>query len=92
MRSLLPLNNSKGFVGKALGQLGLKCLIWVGETGFREVAAYLLDYEHFANVPPTALDMQMKEREVQGGQVRAETRPTIIQPAKQWIQEVMRYF
>lgn len=27
----------------------------MGETGFREVAAYLLDYEHFANVPATAL-------------------------------------
>lgn len=27
----------------------------VGETGFREVAAYLLDYNHFANVPPTML-------------------------------------
>uniref|UniRef100_A0A7N0T5S1 1-phosphatidylinositol 4-kinase n=1 Tax=Kalanchoe fedtschenkoi TaxID=63787 RepID=A0A7N0T5S1_KALFE len=48
-------NNPKGFVGKALGQPGLKPSVRVGETGFREVAAYLLDYEHFANVPPTAL-------------------------------------
>lgn len=48
-------NNPKGFVGKALGQPGLKRSIRVGETGFREVAAYLLDYGHFANVPPTAL-------------------------------------
>ncbi|KAL1807071.1 hypothetical protein DCAR_0832936 [Daucus carota subsp. sativus] len=48
-------NNPKGFVGKALGQPGLKRSIRVGETGFREVAAYLLDYDHFANVPPTAL-------------------------------------
>ncbi|CAM8912828.1 unnamed protein product [Rhodiola kirilowii] len=48
-------NNPKGFVGKALGQPGLKRSVRVGETGFREVAAYLLDYEHFANVPPTAL-------------------------------------
>ncbi|KAF7827928.1 phosphatidylinositol 4-kinase gamma 5-like [Senna tora] len=48
-------NNPKGFVGKALGQPGLKCSVRVGETGFREVAAYLLDYDHFANVPPTAL-------------------------------------
>jgi hypothetical protein len=44
-------NNPKGFVGKALGQPGLKRSVRVGETGFREVAAYLLDYDHFANVP-----------------------------------------
>lgn len=48
-------NNPKGFVGKALGQPGLKRSVRVGETGFREVAAYLLDYDHFAKVPPTAL-------------------------------------
>ncbi|XP_022131740.1 phosphatidylinositol 4-kinase gamma 7-like [Momordica charantia] len=48
-------NNPKGFVGKALGQPGLKRSVRVGETGFREVAAYLLDYDHFANVPPTTL-------------------------------------
>ncbi|KAK1361970.1 1-phosphatidylinositol 4-kinase [Heracleum sosnowskyi] len=48
-------NNPKGFVGKALGQPGLKHSVRVGETGFREVAAYILDYDHFANVPPTAL-------------------------------------
>lgn len=48
-------NNPKGFVGKALGQPGLKRSVRVGETAFREVAAYLLDYNHFANVPPTAL-------------------------------------
>jgi hypothetical protein len=48
-------NNPKGFVGKALGQPGLKRSVRVGETGYREVAAYLLDYHNFANVPPTAL-------------------------------------
>ncbi|KAH7834559.1 hypothetical protein Vadar_017360 [Vaccinium darrowii] len=48
-------NNPKGFVGKALGQPGLKRSVRVGETGFREVAAYLLDYGHFASVPPTVL-------------------------------------
>ncbi|XP_038984211.1 phosphatidylinositol 4-kinase gamma 7-like [Phoenix dactylifera] len=48
-------NNPKGFIGKALGQPGLKRSVRVGETGFREVAAYLLDYDHFANVPPTIL-------------------------------------
>lgn len=48
-------NNPKGFVGKALGQPGLKHSVRVGETGYREVAAYLLDHDHFANVPPTML-------------------------------------
>lgn len=48
-------NNPKGFKGKALGQPGLKCSVRVGEAGFREVAAYLLDYDGFANVPLTAL-------------------------------------
>lgn len=48
-------NNPKGFAGKALGQPGLKRSVRVGETGFREVAAYLLDYDHFAKVPPTVL-------------------------------------
>ncbi|OEL34292.1 Phosphatidylinositol 4-kinase gamma 6 [Dichanthelium oligosanthes] len=48
-------NNPKGFVGRALGQPGLKKSVRVGETGFREVAAYLLDHENFANVPATAL-------------------------------------
>ncbi|OVA04892.1 Phosphatidylinositol 3-/4-kinase [Macleaya cordata] len=48
-------NNPKGFVGKALGQPGLKRSVRIGETGFREVAAYLLDYDHFAKVPPTML-------------------------------------
>ncbi|KAK8583972.1 hypothetical protein V6N12_068225 [Hibiscus sabdariffa] len=41
--------------GKALGQPGLKRSVRIGETGFREVAAILLDYGHFANVPPTIL-------------------------------------
>ena len=48
-------NNPKGFIGKALGQPGLKRSVRVGETGFREVAAYLLDRDHFANVPATVL-------------------------------------
>lgn len=48
-------NNPKGFTGRALGQPGLKRSVRVGETGYREVAAYLLDYDNFANVPPTVL-------------------------------------
>ncbi|XP_074309583.1 phosphatidylinositol 4-kinase gamma 7-like [Silene latifolia] len=48
-------NNPKGFVGRALGHPGLKQSVRVGETGIREVVAYLLDHEQFAGVPPTAL-------------------------------------
>lgn len=49
------VNNPKGFIGKVLGQPGLKHSVRVGETGFREVAAYLLDHDHFARVPLTSL-------------------------------------
>lgn len=49
------VNNPKGFIGKVLGQPGLKHSVRVGETGFREVAAYLLDHDHFARVPLTCL-------------------------------------
>ncbi|CAN6207945.1 unnamed protein product [Urochloa humidicola] len=48
-------NNPKGFIGKSLGQPGLKRSVRVGETGYREVAAYLLDHHNSANVPPTVL-------------------------------------
>jgi hypothetical protein len=48
-------NNPKGFIGKSLGQPGLKRSVRIGETGFREVAAYLLDHDNSANVPPTLL-------------------------------------
>ena len=51
----LALNNPKGFVGRALGQPGLKRSVRVGETGVRELAAYLLDHGGFAGVPPTGL-------------------------------------
>ncbi|KAL9240040.1 hypothetical protein vseg_014303 [Gypsophila vaccaria] len=51
----LALNNPKGFTGRMFGQPGLKRSIKVGETGIRELAAYLLDHGGFARVPPTAL-------------------------------------
>lgn len=51
----LALNNPKGFAGPMLGQPGMKRSIRVGETGIRELAAYLLDHGGFAGVPPTAL-------------------------------------
>ncbi|KAI4348566.1 hypothetical protein L6164_009275 [Bauhinia variegata] len=51
----LALNNPKGLRGRMLGQPGLKRSIRIGETGIRELAAYFLDHEGFAAVPPTAL-------------------------------------
>ncbi|RLN13102.1 hypothetical protein C2845_PM09G11260 [Panicum miliaceum] len=48
-------NNPKGFIGKSLGQPGLKRSVRVGETGFGEAAVYLLDHDNSANVPPTVL-------------------------------------
>lgn len=51
----LALNNPKGFVGRMLGEPGVKRSVRIGETGSRELAAYLLDHGGFARVPPTAL-------------------------------------
>lgn len=48
-------NNPKGFVGRLMGQPGLKRSVRIGETGVRELAAYLLDYGGVVGVPPTAL-------------------------------------
>ncbi|GKD39024.1 phosphatidylinositol 4-kinase gamma 8-like protein [Tanacetum coccineum] len=51
----LAFNNPKGFAGRMLGQPGMKRSIRVGETGHRELAAYLLDHGGFSGVPPSAL-------------------------------------
>ncbi|KAF7819166.1 phosphatidylinositol 4-kinase gamma 8 [Senna tora] len=51
----LAFNNPKGLGGRMLGQPGLKDSIRLGETGIRELAAYLLDHGGFAGVPPSAL-------------------------------------
>ncbi|XP_022744329.1 phosphatidylinositol 4-kinase gamma 8 [Durio zibethinus] len=51
----LAFNNPKGFGGLTLGQPGIKRSIRVGETGIRELAAYLLDHGGFAGVPATGL-------------------------------------
>lgn len=51
----LALNNPKGLGGQMLGQPGLKKSIGIGETGIRELAAYILDHGGLAGVPPTAL-------------------------------------
>ena len=45
----------QGFVGRALGDPGLKPSVRVGEAAVREVAAFLLDREHFARVPHTVM-------------------------------------
>lgn len=44
-----------GYVGRQLGEPGMVRAIRVGEAGVREVAAYLLDHDHFSRVPRTAL-------------------------------------
>jgi hypothetical protein len=40
----------QGFVGRELGQPGLKPTVRVGEAALREVAAFLLDHDNFAKV------------------------------------------
>ncbi|TDH70369.1 hypothetical protein CCR75_007690 [Bremia lactucae] len=47
-------NNPRGLVGQ-LGQNGLRRGILSGEACERELAAYILDKDHFAGVPPTSL-------------------------------------
>jgi len=42
--------NPKGYVGRNLGDPGWKSTVRVGEAAMREVAAYLLDHDHFAQV------------------------------------------
>ncbi|XP_047315242.1 phosphatidylinositol 4-kinase gamma 1-like [Impatiens glandulifera] len=49
------LGSPKGFSGQMLGQPGRRPSIRLGETGARELAAYLLDHDGFSGVPPTAL-------------------------------------
>ena len=51
----LAPNNPKGFVGRKLGDPGLRPTVRVGQAALREVAAYLLDHGGFARVPPTVL-------------------------------------
>eukprot|EP00891_Asterochloris_glomerata_P001413 jgi/Astpho2/1413/e_gw1.00025.68.1_t len=51
----LAPNNPKGYVGRQLGEPGLKPTVRVGEAAMREVAAYLLDHDRFAHVPHTVL-------------------------------------
>lgn len=42
-------------MGRSLGDPGLKPSVRVGEAAMREVAAFLLDHEHFASVPHTVM-------------------------------------
>uniref|UniRef100_A0A061RS87 1-phosphatidylinositol 4-kinase n=1 Tax=Tetraselmis sp. GSL018 TaxID=582737 RepID=A0A061RS87_9CHLO len=49
-------NNPRGLVGsEGGGSEGLRRGVLPGEGASREVAAYLLDHDHFAGVPPTAM-------------------------------------
>jgi len=47
-------NNPRDYIGQ-LGSLGLRKGVRPGEACYREIGAYLLDYEGFAGVPPTCL-------------------------------------
>jgi len=49
------VNNPKGYRPRRESNAGFKDGILVGEASVREVAAYLLDYNGFADVPPTTL-------------------------------------
>lgn len=51
----MDTGSPKGFSGRMLGQPGRRPSIRLGETGARELAAYLLDHGGFSGVPPTAL-------------------------------------
>jgi len=51
----LAPHNPKGYIGRNLGDPGWKSTVRVGEAAMREVAAYLLDHDHFAKVPHTVL-------------------------------------
>lgn len=51
----LAPSNPKGFVGRELGEPGLKPSVRVGEAASREVAAYLLDHGRYAGVPHTVM-------------------------------------
>ena len=51
----LAPNNPKQWQGRAMGAPGMKPSVRVGEAALREVAAYLLDHDGFAGVPPACL-------------------------------------
>ncbi|KAK1394995.1 hypothetical protein POM88_014051 [Heracleum sosnowskyi] len=54
----MDLHWHEGLTGVWVGDQKVAAIghsVRVGETGYREVAAYLLDHDHFAKVPPTAL-------------------------------------
>lgn len=59
----LAINNPKGggSSADALGS-GLRRGIKPGEGAVREVAAFLLDHDHFAGVPPTAMVTCLQRR------------------------------
>lgn len=55
--------NPKGYVGRNLGDPGWKSTVRVGEAAMREVAAYLLDHDHYAQVRTWLLPAAARRRE-----------------------------
>lgn len=51
----LAPNNPKGWNSRAMSDPGMKPSVRVGEAALREVAAFLLDHDGFAGVPPACL-------------------------------------
>ena len=67
--TMLVVLRVQGFVGRALGDPGLKPTVRVGEAALREVAAFLLDHDGFAKVrhlpcPPSLLHRAVCCREM----------------------------
>lgn len=51
----LAPNNPKGWNSRSMSDPGMKPSVRVGEAALREVAAFLLDHDGFAGVPPACL-------------------------------------
>lgn len=68
-------NNPKGWSGRAMGDPGMKPGVRVGEAALREVAAYLIDHESFAGVPPACL-VSMRHSALSYGAVSGDTSDT----------------
>ncbi|EGR26934.1 phosphatidylinositol 3- and 4-kinase family protein, putative [Ichthyophthirius multifiliis] len=81
-------NNPKGYVGQ-LGQEGIRKGIRSGEQCFREIAAYLLDYDNFHNVPPTIFTLGISL--ISGLYLQNKNQDTIYMQAKKGIQKTKTF-
>jgi len=70
----LAMNNPRGMLPSATGE-GLRKGTRVGEGALREVAAYLLDHDHFAGVPATCLAHLCGSHVLQAGETAEDVRP-----------------